>query len=65
MNLLYNHKNLKKTYETFNKELSILNDWFRVNRLTVNVSKTKYIIFGSLQKLRYTITEDIRQRNYF
>ena len=37
----------------------MLNGGFWANKLTVNVSKTKYIIFGSLQKLRSTMTDDI------
>ena len=35
-----------------NKELASLDDWFKANKLTVNLAKTKYIIFGSRQKLK-------------
>ena len=42
-----------------NKELSSLNKWFQANKLTVNLTKTKYILFGSQQKLRNTETGGI------
>ena len=29
-----------------NSDLSILNDWFKAKQLSVNPSKTKYILFG-------------------
>jgi len=30
-----------------NVELEIVNDWFRANLLSLNISKTSYIIFGN------------------
>ena len=32
-------------YETMNNELQILSDWFRANKLSVNASKTNYMLF--------------------
>ena len=34
-------------------ELSVVSEWLKANRLTLNVKKTKFVIFGSRQKLRY------------
>ena len=33
-------------------ELSVVNEWLRANKLTLNASKTKYIVFGSRNKLQ-------------
>ena len=30
----------------FRVELSIVNEWLKANRLTLNAAKTKYVIFG-------------------
>ena len=35
-------------------ELSIVSEWLKANRLTLNTKKTKFVIFGSRQKLRPT-----------
>ena len=59
MNLLCSHKCLKKASSFLNKELSSLNNWFQANKLTVNLTKTKYILFGSQRKLRNTETGGI------
>ncbi len=37
---------LQTVYEQVNNDLSILNDWFRANQLSVNPTKTKYILFS-------------------
>ncbi len=34
----------------FNKELQNINDWLKSNKLSVNITKCKYIIFHTLQK---------------
>ena len=36
---------LEKMYECINSDLDNLNDWFKANQLSVNPSKTKYILF--------------------
>ena len=35
----------------FNRDLSKLSSWFSTNRLTLNVSKSKFILIGSPKKL--------------
>ena len=37
--------NIVSLYEQTNKELDKLADWFKANKLTLNISKTKYMIF--------------------
>ena len=44
--LLATHKNLKYLKYCVETELTIVQDWFRVNKLTLNVNKTAMMIFG-------------------
>ena len=37
--------NLETLFQTANHELSKASYWFQANKLTLNVSKTKYIVF--------------------
>lgn len=37
--------NIYELYNIANKELSIVSEWFKANKLTLNISKTKYILF--------------------
>jgi len=37
--------------DILNNELNKLSYWFRANLLSINLLKTKYIVFGSKQKL--------------
>ena len=46
-NLIFSHSILKILIEAVNKELSHLSEWFQANRLSLNVKKTHYIIFGN------------------
>ena len=38
-------KSLHDLYDLANFELSKIEDWFKANKLTLNASKTKYILF--------------------
>lgn len=58
MNLLYSNKSVRKIVSTLNKDLSNLQDWFRANKLTVNLTKTKYIHFGSKQRIRNVMVNE-------
>jgi hypothetical protein len=44
-NILYQHHNLSELEQITNMELEILHKWFAANKLSLNVSKTKYMIF--------------------
>ena len=35
-----------------NIDLSTISEWLRANKLTVNVNKTKYVVFGSRHMLK-------------
>ena len=44
-NLLYAHKDQKVLKNVINKDLTLLFQWLCANRLSLNVSKTEFIIF--------------------
>ena len=37
--------NIHELYRIANKELKMVAEWFKANKLTLNISKTKYILF--------------------
>ena len=43
--LYISDKNVKKLVEKSNKELTRVDDWLIANELTLNVSKTNFILF--------------------
>ena len=45
-NLFFSHKDVLHLFNTVNRELGKLSDWFKVNKLSLNVKKTNYILFG-------------------
>ena len=51
MNLLVGNKSLKKSIMVLNKELARLEEWFQANKLTVNLSKTKFILLLDSSKI--------------
>ena len=50
-NIYYESNDLKELEKTINKELKLLSQWLNLNRLSLNVSKTNFVIFRSSQKL--------------
>ena len=44
-NLFLSHKNVTELQELFNIELQNVDHWFKANKLSLNISKTNYIIF--------------------
>ena len=42
---LFCYNNIRTLFETANEELSQINDWFLANKLSLNVEKTKYMLF--------------------
>ena len=43
--IYYSSKNLDDLYNKINHDLYTVADWFRANKLTLNISKTNYVIF--------------------
>ena len=49
-NLFISHKNIDTLFASMNKELENVSTWFRSNRLSLNVDKTKLLLFHPLSK---------------
>jgi hypothetical protein len=45
-NILYHNSDYNDLCNVMNAELCILSDWFRANRLSINIKKTNFILFG-------------------
>jgi len=48
--LSYSHKNILSKIDRINKELEKVANWFKANKLSVNASKTNFMIMGTQQK---------------
>ncbi|MFZ2539889.1 MAG: reverse transcriptase family protein, partial [Oscillospiraceae bacterium] len=46
-NIFLTGKSLKQLNQQLNEELVLVNEWFKANLLSLNISKTSYIIFGN------------------
>ena len=44
-NLFYSYHQIKVLFETANAELQKISQWFRANKLSLNVKKTNYTLF--------------------
>ena len=65
-NLLYHHKNPKILRKHMNADLKLLFDWLCANRLSLNVSKTEFIIFKPPRaKLTNRITLTLNRTQIF
>ena len=53
--LYYSYPNIPHLYETMNKELDNLTDWFCANKLSLNVSKTNYMIFSNINPQQHSM----------
>lgn len=49
-NLFYSNKDLEMLNDTINSELAKISDWLRVNRLSLNIKKTHFIVFTAINK---------------
>ena len=49
-NLFYEYKDVKTLFSLVNQELQKLNQWFEANQLSLNVGKTKYLLFHKSSK---------------
>jgi hypothetical protein len=70
-NLFFSSNTYKDLMLTVNMELKKLSEWFRANRLSLNVAKTNYILFGTRRKclsdtnFAITINENLIERVTF
>ena len=48
--LFYSHKDPNQLIRVMNCELSKVSEWLKVNKLSLNVAKTNYILFRPRQK---------------
>jgi hypothetical protein len=65
-NLLYSHKNPKVLRKHMNEDLKLLFNWLCANRLSLNVSKTEFIIFRPPRtKLAQRITLSLNRIKIF
>ena len=49
--LICSHKNLDTLINILNKELDKISNWLKVNKLSLNIKKTHFILFHNKQKL--------------
>ena len=60
--IFFQDSSLVKIEKTVNKELCKINDWLIVNRLSLNISKTNFVIFHPFNKpLKQRITLKLRK----
>ena len=45
--ILYSHKDINSKIDIVNKELDEVTNWFKANKLSVNASKTNFMIMGT------------------
>ena len=48
-NLFYSGDNISQVCETISTELGKLHSWFQVNKLSLNIAKTNFMILGNKQ----------------
>ena len=49
-NMYFEHKSLSKLEHIINKELRKINDWLIINRLSLNIQKTNFVVFHPYNK---------------
>ena len=45
--MLYSHPDISSKMDCINKELLEISNWFKANKLSVNASKTNYMVMGT------------------
>ena len=49
-NVFFSHVNIKTLFNIVNNKLNKLNEWFKANKLPINVNKTKHTFFHKLKQ---------------
>ena len=50
-NIFFSHKNPAQLIQILNDEIKKLSEWFKSNKLSLNLTKTKFIVFKPRQKV--------------
>ena len=50
-NIFYSDTNIERLFQRVNDELDRINEWFIANKLSLNIKKTKYILFSKRSKI--------------
>ena len=50
VNLFISDSNIENLFKTMNEDLKKVVTWFKANKLSLNISKTKYSLFHSSRK---------------
>ena len=58
-------KNIDELILKINKELPNIYDWLCANKLTLNLTKTKYLIFQPRQKVDYNLSRNKIPRYFY
>ena len=61
--IFYSTRTIVDIAGTVNKELEKLDIWFRVNKLSLNVNKTNFIMFTNKKQHRPTVNITLNGRN--
>ena len=57
--ILLQNNDIKKRFDTDNKELQLVDQCWIANRLSINISKTKYVLFRTAQSKLTTKKQDL------
>jgi len=53
--IFYSSKNLNELFNNIKSDLNVVTDWFKANKLTLNISKTNYILFSRSRNTNFII----------
>ena len=65
-NFFLSHKNIKEMFTKMNEELQKFNIWFKANKLSLNVDKTKFTLFhkaSQSEKPSLEVTRSIHEQH--
>jgi len=62
-NILYHSNSLNTVKEQAQKDLDLINDWFKVNKLVCNVKKSEFILIRSQQRKVNDIQLTLNKQN--
>jgi hypothetical protein len=62
-NLFFSHKDLNELANVVNYELTKISLWFKINKLSLNIKKTHFILFHVRQKVTNSVSIQIDNNN--